>query len=53
MPRQIASAAVVGKWKRGRPRKRWRDEVGDDINITGIKKNRQAMVRDRREWTKV
>ena len=52
MPRQIASAAMVGKWKRGRPRKRGRDEVGDDLNIKGIR-NRQAMVRDRREWTKV
>jgi hypothetical protein len=37
MPRQIASVAKVGKWKRGRPRRRWRDEIGDDLNITGIK----------------
>jgi hypothetical protein len=38
MPRQTASAVVVGKLKRGRPRKRWRDEVGDYLKRTGIKK---------------
>jgi hypothetical protein len=36
MSRQITSAAVVGKWNRGRPRKRWRDEVEGDLNIIGM-----------------
>jgi hypothetical protein len=38
MARQIASAAVIGKWKRGRPRKRRRDEIEDDLNVIGINK---------------
>jgi hypothetical protein len=38
MPKQIATATIEGKWKRGRPRKRWKDEVEEDLNVMGIKK---------------
>jgi hypothetical protein len=49
MPKQIATVAMEGIRKRGRPCKRWRDE---DLNNMGIK-NRQAVVRDCREWRKI
>ena len=38
--------------KRRRPRKRWRDKVEGDLNTMAIK-DRQAMVRDRRECRKI
>jgi hypothetical protein len=43
---------VEGRGKGGRSRKRWRDEIEDNLNIMGIK-NRQALVRGRREWRKI
>jgi hypothetical protein len=38
MRKQIATATMEGTRKRGKPRKRWRNEVHDDLNIMGIKK---------------
>ena len=38
MEKQIATVTMERTRKRGRPRKRWRDEVEDDLNIMGIKK---------------
>jgi hypothetical protein len=37
MPKQIAAATTEGIRKRGRPCKRWKDEVEEDLNIMGIK----------------
>jgi hypothetical protein len=52
MPKQIAAAAREGTRKTGRPRKRWKDEVEEDLNIMGIK-NGRAAARDRRKWRKI
>jgi hypothetical protein len=43
---------LQGTRNRGKPRKRWRDESEEDVNIIGIR-NRQAMFRYRREWTEI
>jgi hypothetical protein len=51
LPKQIATAIIEGTRKRGRPRKRWKDEVEEDLNIMGIK-NGRAAARDRRKWRK-
>jgi hypothetical protein len=51
MPKQIVTATMEVTKKIGRLGKRWRGEVKEDLNIMGIK-NRQAMVRDHREWRK-
>jgi hypothetical protein len=48
----IPTATMEEPSKRARPRKRWRDEVQEDLNIMGIK-NRQTVARDRREWRKI
>ena len=45
----MRTATMGGKRKRGRPRKRWSDEVEDDLNVINGNKNRQAIARDRRE----
>jgi hypothetical protein len=37
MPKQIAAATTEGVRNRRRPRKRWRYEVEQDVNIMGIK----------------
>ena len=51
LPKQIAAAAVEGIRKRGRPCKRWRGELEEDLNVVEIKKkHRQTMARDRLEW---
>jgi hypothetical protein len=52
MPKQIAATTIEGKRKRGRPRKRWKNEVEEDLNIMGIKNGRGA-ARDRRKWRKI
>jgi len=33
MPKQIATGTIKGTRKRKRPRKRWRDEVEEGLNI--------------------
>jgi hypothetical protein len=48
MPKQIAATIIEGIRKRGRPRKRWKDEVEEDLNVMEIK-NGRAAARDRRK----
>jgi hypothetical protein len=38
MPKQTAAVTTEGTRKRGRPGKRWKDEVEEDLNIMGEKK---------------
>jgi hypothetical protein len=47
-----SSICKEGTRKRGRPRKRWKDVVEEDLNVMGIK-NGRAAVRDRRKWRKI
>jgi len=52
MPKEIVIVKTEETRKSGRPRKRWKDEDEEDLNITRII-NRQEMTRDRREWREV
>jgi hypothetical protein len=52
IPKQIATPTMEAKRRRGRPRKRWRDEVEEGLNIMGIK-NREAMATGHLEWWKI
>jgi hypothetical protein len=38
MPKQIAVTVMEGTRRRGRPGKTWRDEVGEAVNVSGVKK---------------
>jgi hypothetical protein len=47
-----SSAAFTIEGRKGeRPRKIWKDEAGEDLNIMGIQ-NGRAAARDRRKWRK-
>jgi hypothetical protein len=37
MPKQIATATMEGTRKKGRPCKRWRDKVEEDLNVMQIR----------------
>jgi hypothetical protein len=49
---KIMTTKMKGTRKRGRPRKRWIDEVEEDLKIMGIR-NWHAVARDRQEWRKI
>jgi hypothetical protein len=52
MPKRIMTTKTEGIRKRGRPRKRWIDEVEEDLKIMGII-NWHAVAKDRQEWRKI
>jgi hypothetical protein len=52
MPKKIMTTQMEGTRKRGRPRKRWIDEVEEDLKIMGIR-NWHAVAKDRQEWRKI
>jgi hypothetical protein len=41
IPKPVATTTVKGASKGGRPRKRWRDVVEEDLNMVGIKTGRR------------
>jgi hypothetical protein len=43
---------MEGTRKRGRPRKRWIDEIQENLKIMGIR-NWHAVAKDRQEWRKI
>jgi hypothetical protein len=51
MPKKITTK-MEGTRKRGRPSKRWTDEVEEDLKIMGIR-NLHAVAKDRQEWRKI
>jgi hypothetical protein len=51
MPKKIMTTKMEGTRKRGRPCKRWIDEVEEDLKIMGIR-NWHAVAKDRQQWRK-
>ena len=49
MPKKIFTQEVEGARRRGRPRKRWREEVERDLQELGVRRWRE-LVADRKKW---
>ena len=49
MPKKIFTQELEGTRRRGRPRKRWKDEVERDLQVLGVRKWTE-LVADRKKW---
>ena len=49
MPKKIFTRELEGTRRRGRPRKRWKEEVERDLQKVGVRKWRELVV-DRNKW---
>ena len=49
MPRKIFTQELEGTRRRGRPRKRWKEEVERDLQVLGVRRWRD-LVADREKW---
>jgi hypothetical protein len=49
MPKKIFTQELEGSRRRGRPRKRWKEEVERDLQVLGVRRWRE-LVSDRRKW---
>jgi len=49
MPKTIFTQELEGTRRRGRPRKKWREEVERDLQVLGVRGWRE-LVLDRKKW---
>jgi len=49
MPKKISTQELEGTRRRGRPRKRWKEEVERDLEVLGVRRWRE-LVAHRRKW---
>ena len=49
MPKKIFTQELEGTRRRGRPRKRWKEEVERDLQVLGLRRWRE-LVADRKKW---
>jgi hypothetical protein len=49
MPRKIFTQELEGTRRRGRPRKRWKEEVERDLQVLGVRSWRE-LVTNRKKW---
>jgi len=49
MPKKIFTQELEGTRRRGRPRKRWKEEVERDLQVQGVRRWRE-LVADRKKW---
>ena len=49
MPKKIFIQALEGTRRRGRSRKRWKEEVERDIQVLGVRRLRKLLA-DRKKW---
>jgi len=48
MPKKISTQELEGTRRRGRPRKRWKEEVERDLQVLGVRRWRE-LVADRKK----
>ena len=49
MPKKIFNEELEGTRRRGRPRKRWKEEAERDLQVLGVRRWRE-LVADRKKW---
>jgi len=49
MTKKIFTQELEGSRRRGRPRKRWKEEVERDLQVVGVRRWTE-MVEDRKKW---
>jgi len=49
MPKKIFTQEPEGTRRRGRPRKRWKEDVEKDLQVLGVRRWRE-LVADRKKW---
>jgi len=49
MPKKIFTQELEGTRRRGRPRKGWREEVERDLQVLGVRRQRELVI-DRDKW---
>jgi len=49
MPKKIFTQELEGTRRRGRPKKRWKEEVERDLQVLGVRSWRE-LVADRKKW---
>ena len=49
MPQKIFTQELEGTRRRGRPRKRWKEQVEKDFLVLGVRRWRE-LVADRKKW---
>jgi hypothetical protein len=49
MPKKIFTQELEGTRRRGRPRKRWKEEAERDLQVLGVRRWRE-LVTDRKKW---
>jgi len=52
MHKKIFTEELEGSTRRGRPRKRWKEEVERDLQVLGVRRWRE-LVADRKKWKDV
>ena len=52
VPKKIFTEELEGTRRRGRPRKRWKEEAERDLQVLGVRRWRE-LVADRKKWKDV
>jgi len=52
MPKNIFAQELQGTRRRGRPRKRWKEEVERDLQVLRVRRWRE-LVADRKKWKEI
>jgi hypothetical protein len=49
MPKKILTQELEGSRRRGRPRKRWKEDVERDLQVLGVRRRRE-LVTEKKKW---
>jgi hypothetical protein len=52
IPKRVLESKTMGRRNRGRPRKRWIEDIEKDIQIMGIR-GRRKLCKERAEWKEI